>query len=449
MKVVSWLLLCASLLVFAQAFAQPPSAAKIAQGDLASLMDQAARAKGLQLLVTLDFPQVQEFGGAAAGTRRQAIASAQTNFAADLAGVNAQVVIAYTAFPIALVQMDSQALQHIIALPEVRYIQPNGLNRTADNGTNAVMHTSAVWSAGYDGTGWTIVVLDTGMQTTHPFLGGRVVAEACFSGGSGASGYSSLCPNGQGFQAGAGAGANCPYTGIGCEHGTAIAGIAAGHGTYGGGVGYDGAARGANLASIQVFSFDNNASALAAFDSNVLSALQFVHDSLVSNVNLKIAAVNLSLTSAVTSTTPCDTSAYKPAIDTLRADGVATVIATGNAGVLGISAPACVSTAISTGATDNSDNVTAYSNNANFMSLWAPGDNVGSSVPGSSYATYSGTSMAAAQVSGAWAITKQKLPTASVSSVLNVLQVTGKPIVVNGFTKARIDFDVIFANGFQ
>ena len=34
---------------------------------------------------------------------------------------------------------------------------------------------------GYDGTGTAIAIIDTGVDANHPFLAGKVVAEACFS----------------------------------------------------------------------------------------------------------------------------------------------------------------------------------------------------------------------------------------------------------------------------
>ena len=83
-----------------------------------------------------------------------------------------------------------------------------------------------MWAAGYDGTGTMIAVLDTGVDAAHPFLEGKVAAEACFS--TNAAGTSeSFCPNAQDEQIGAGAGAPCPLPD--CLHGTHVAGIAAGH----------------------------------------------------------------------------------------------------------------------------------------------------------------------------------------------------------------------------
>src|SRR5204863_97317 len=93
-------------------------------------------------------------------------------------------------------------------------------------------------------------VLDTGVDAAHPFLDGKVVAEACFS-TSAAGTTESFCPNGQDEQIGAGAGAPCPLPD--CLHGTHVAGIAAGHDASGLHTA-SGVAKGAQVIAVQVFS---------------------------------------------------------------------------------------------------------------------------------------------------------------------------------------------------
>ena len=105
-------------------------------------------------------------------------------------------------------------------------------------------------------------------------------------------------------------------------------------------------------------------------------------------------------------------------------------------------------------ATDNSDNLAAYSNSAAFVSLYAPGDDVYSSIPTNTYGYMSGTSMATPQVTGALAVLQSKFGhQATVSQLLTILQKTGKQITANGSARPRIDLgtatDAVFLDGFD
>ena len=120
---------------------------------------------------------------------------------------------------------------------------------------------------------------------------------------------------------------------------------------------------------------------------------------------------------------------------------MATVISAGNAGMVGLGVPSCISTSISVGSTDNSDAVQAFSNRSSLMSLFAPGLNIAtsSSLPANGFTSVTGTSPSASHVGGAWAVLKQRKPTATVTDILTALQNTGAPITTNGFTKPRIN----------
>ena len=97
-----------------------------------------------------------------------------------------------------------------------------------------------------------------------------------------------------------------------------------------------------------------------------------------------VASANLSLGGGIFEAT-CDDQPYKPIIDNLRSIGIATVVAAGNSGwPLGLAAPACISSAVSVGSTTKTDTVSGFSNSASFLSLFAPGDVIVSSVPGGS-----------------------------------------------------------------
>jgi hypothetical protein len=165
----------------------------------------------------------------------------------------------------------------------------------------------------------------------------------------------------------------------------------------------------------------------------------------------------MSLGSSNTYSSTCDSQnpAMTAVIDNLRSVGIATVVAAGNGGnVNGISSPACISHAISVGATSDgsgglaADQVMDFSNSDSFLSLLAPGYEITSSVPGGGFAGFAGTSMAAPHVAGAWAIARQAFPTASVDAVLAGFQNSGKPVLDpgNGHTFARIAMTLLQFN---
>src|SRR5437867_6837747 len=182
---------------------------------------------------------------------------------------------------------------------------------------------------------------------------------------------------------------------------------------------------------------------LGACTCDIRADLERVYDL---RATYAFAAVNMSLAGGLFSST-CDGEEYKPFIDNLRAAGIATVVAAGNDGSTDqVSAPACVSTAVSVGATTKDDQVAYFSNVAPFLSLFAPGDEIISSYPGGEFVVASGTSMAAPHVTGAWAVLKQAAPGASVDEVLQALSGTGVMIVDTragtGTTRPRIQVDV-------
>ena len=284
-----------------------------------------------------------------------------------------------------------------------------------------------------------VAILDTGVDKSHSFLSGKVVSEACYSTNSVFWSSTTVCPNGLEEQTGSGAGVNCPISR--CNHGTHVAGIAAGNGPS-----FSGVAKDAQIMSIQVFSridsdavcFPSSAPCVLTFTSDVISGLERVHEL---RDTFSIASANLSLGGGKF-TSACDTNiSMKAIIDNLRSVGIATVIASGNNGYTdAISFPACISSAVSVGATTKVDQVVAFSNSASFLDLLAPGVSITSSVPGDAFVSSNGTSMSTPHVAGAWTILKQQSPELSVDGALTAFKNTGQAILDtrNNITKPRI-----------
>ena len=350
-------------------------------------------------------------------------------------GANVRLARRFNQLPFVALEVGAAERAALNRSPEVVRVFDDVIVRPVLAQSVPLIQGDQAWNAGYDGTGTTIAVLDTGVDATHPFLAGKVVDEACFS--STVTGTStSFCPNGTDEQSGPGAAAPC--SAADCLHGTHVAGIAAGNGS-GAGVSFSGVAKGANVMAIQVFSQVTDATACGgvapcagAFSSDIIAGLEYVYQHAGA---FNVVAANMSL-GGQTFAAACDDQPYKPAIDSLRSINVASVIAAGNdASGSEIASPACISSAVSVGSTDKSNQVSYFSNVASFLSLFAPGDGINSSVPGGGFAQLSGTSMAAPHVAGTWAIVRQAAPNASVATVLSALRNTGLPI-----TDTRIFF---------
>ncbi len=358
------------------------------------------------------------------------IGEMQSRLLAQLAGRSISVQKRFRHIPYLAMEVDGAALQRLMELPDVSTVREDQLLYPQLEQSIPLIGADTAWGQGYTGNGQVIAVLDTGVDKFHSFLNGKVVAEACFSTTSTAAGTTSLCPNGTDTQTGDGAGVNCVYSG--CDHGTHVAGIAAGTG---------GVAKDADVLAIQVFS-RNSDNQLTAFFSDILAALDYVYDQ---RANFSIAAVNMSLGGGgYGNFLLCDQQApsIKAAIDQLRSAGIATVIAAGNLGRKSeLSIPGCLSNAVSVGASQDNDTVASFSNSASWLSLLAPGVGIRSSVPNGQFGSKSGTSMAAPHVAGAIAVLKSQNPTASVDEVLAALTLTGQSLTDsrNGFVQARLD----------
>ncbi len=430
-----------------------------------SLTEQIQHDGRARVLVELAVPvqaEAQLAGAEAVAQQRAAIQQAQDTVLSRLTLLSAAPARRLHYAPILALDVDLPTLEALRRDPLVVSVTEDTLLLPQLAGSGTLIGVPAMREQGFSGAGWAVAVLDTGIESSHPFLGGNVIAEACFSTTYAPQHITSLCAGGQTTDYGPGAAANCTSTaaedGGGmayCGHGTHVAGIATGSDDTSSGVAPD-----ADIIAIQVFSkqrADDGSSRIVAYSSDVLAALEHVYTLRDTH---RIAAVNLSLATAThyTSTTACQQySAYNAArsiVDHLRAAGIATIAATGNgAHTDGINAPACLDNVISVGATTATDEIWSGSNSAAFVDLLAPGAGIRSAFPVHGFPNYgdfvqfSGTSQAAAQVSGAWTVLKAAEPGASVGQIYDALRVSGPPLrdPRNGVELPRLKLDAALA----
>ena len=382
--------------------------------------------------------------------RRLAIADVQSRLLARRNLRTLRKLHRFRDVPFVAMEVDMSQLEDLAAHPEVVNITEDLLLHPTLQESGPHIGADIALSMGYGGAGHAVAVLDTGVDTSHPAFTGRIVAEACFSTTSTANKTVSHCPagdnpTGQDTQVGSGAGVNCEGV-LGCDHGTHVAGIVASGDGVNRGIAPD-----ADLISIQVFSRMNDffgcgfvSSCNVAFTSDVVRALEHVYSI---RDTLDIAAVNMSLGGGTyTSAADCDAAnpSMKAAIDNLREAGITAVVAAGNAGTTAsLSMPACISSAVSVGAADTADVIAGFSSSADFLDVIAPGVDIDSSVPGGSFASKSGTSMASPHVAGAWAAMRSAEPGATPGEILDALSLTGVPVTEtrSGLTFPRIQLD--------
>lgn len=364
--------------------------------------------------------------------------------AVERASAGAKVLESAESGSFFVAEVDAAALAELRKDARVKAVYADRLSVPHLARSTKVIGSDVANAAGWTGSGSTVAVLDMGIDGDHPFLAGRVVDQACFSTTDPGSGAVSLCPGGLDTQSGPGAADTgirlCMAGAVNqCGHGTHVAGIAAGLRVPG--APSDGVAPGAKVLPIQVFSRIDSAATCASvgvpapcfvsYTSDQKLALEYVTRMAKTH---NIASVNLSLGGGHPYTAHCDAdpeaAALKSEFDALLEQGVAPVVAAGNGvpGNTGVTSPACVSSAVAVGATDNADQVADFSNRGPLLDLFAPGADITSSVPDDTYAALSGTSMSAPHVAGSFAVLKQAYPALDAARILELLRETGRQV---------------------
>lgn len=433
------------------AYEAPPATVAAATVIDQSIADGAPDDR-VRLIVALRTPFAPDaaLNDSQRAAQRQSLAQSQRAVGQMASALGGSVTASFSSIPFLAIELPRGGVAVLGKRGDVARVDLDRLAEPLLDQSVPLIGADAAWAAGFDGTGQTVAVLDTGASAAHPFLQAAVVDGACFS--QGGSDYTSLCPGGASAQYGIAAGDDC-RSASGCGHGTHVAGIIAGRAP---GIDFAGVARGASLLPVVIYhrresGCSGSSPCVMSWTSDQLRALEWVYTT--ARFVRPIAAVNLSLGSGrYSAQQTCDeqNGALKAAVDNLRGVGIVTIAAAGNSGYPdALTAPACISSVVSVGASNSSlrygpiDSVASFSNGAPFLGLLAPGVSIRSSVAGGGYDTKSGTSMAAPHVAGAWAVARSAAPTASVELILATLRRTGVPVTDqrSGQTTPRIQLD--------
>ncbi|MDN7241727.1 S8 family serine peptidase [Planococcus sp. N028] len=278
----------------------------------------------------------------------------------------------------------------------IEFVQPNyKVEKTyvpSDSGYKKQWHLPKIqmpkaWDITKGSSAITVAVIDTGLQTNHPDLAGKIVSPYDVI-----TGKNSVPPH---------------------AHGTHVTGIIAASINQGG---VAGIAPNVKIMPINVFIYD------VTYDFTIAEAIIYAADK---GANI----INMSFAGGFYSYLQDDAATYA------KNKGVTLIAASGNIGSESRMYPAALPAVIAVGATDSQDNITIFSNWGKHIDLVAPGENIYSTVPGSSYGNLSGTSMAAPVVSGVAALILSKNPVLSPDQVEEILKGSALDVGTRGWDR--------------
>jgi subtilisin family serine protease len=395
----------------------------------------------VRVVIAVAVPQVSTYDANAAGRP-----SAQPRAQAVRASVIDSLATATHVEPwgrgaVFAAEVDRATFEQLAHDPRIRAVSIDDGGEGALLDSIRVIGADVVHVQGYDGSGVTVAVLDSGIDASSPNFAGRIAAQQCFCDNLDGGG---CCPNGDNHQSGAGSARDDN------GHGTHVSGIVAG----GGATAPAGVAPGARLVAVKVLDADKR---FRSF-TQIYRALEWIA---AERPDVKV--INMSFGSwSLFAPSDCDSAAIAIGMDDvvtrLRARGVLIAASAGNQSSLyGTTLPACMRDVIGVGATydvggnhhllcddDNAyvDEVTCFSNSTAGNDLLAPGALITAAGKGGGFVTMSGTSMAAPHVAGALALMQQVSGgNLTADDAERILETTGRKVVDlrNGMWFPRLD----------
>jgi subtilisin family serine protease len=333
-------------------------------------------------------------------------------------------------FSVSLPRADVERLR---TLPDVRDVLPAGSYAPQLNSSPQQIGAPALWGQSLDtaGQGMKIGIIDSGIDPAHPFFApAGYTMPAGFP--KGQERYTSakvivarvFAPKNATAPS-----ARVAYSDDDSNHGTHVAGIAAGNaGTNAGGARVSGVAPRAYLGNYKVFVQTQSGLSPNANSPAIVAAIEAAVADGMNVINFSGGEPEIEPSRDIVAL----------ALDAAAAAGVVPVVAAGNdyndVGAGSVSSPANSTRAIAVGAVDVDGSSRLH---ADFSSVGpttvshrlkpdvaAPGVDVLSSVPGG-WAAFSGTSMAAPHIAGAAALLRQRHPAWTVEQLKSALVQSG------------------------
>ncbi len=250
-----------------------------------------------------------------------------------------------------------------------------------------------------------VAVLDTGAEAAHPDLTGKVLAGAnCLTG--------TCTPGG---------------TADGNGHGTHVSGTTAALGNNGTGIVGVAFNAATQILPVKVLS-DVGSGSFAGIAAGIIWAADTI------NGMGKRGVLNMSLGGSGYSQALQDAVAYANGVG---GGAILVVVAMGNEFKrFATTYPAALTGVMAVGATDGNDNRVDFSNPGPHISVSAPGRDVYSTIPGATYAYFSGTSMASPHVAGLAALVWSANPTFTNYQVRRKIEVSATDLGSPGWDES-------------
>ncbi len=296
---------------------------------------------------------------------------------------------------------EKTAVRAYNSLEEVEYAEPNyfyyifampndaffssqyGLYNSSNQGIDAI----GGWDVEQGDSSVIIAIIDTGIDSTHEDLSGKVIQGYDFVNED----YDPRDDNG---------------------HGTHVAGIAAAK--WNNGRGIAGVCPGCSLLAVKVVTADGS------------GANSWIANGIANAVNLGARVINLSLGGLDRSST------IQLAVQQAYQRGAVVVAASGNDGSGVPLYPAAFEEAIAVGATDRYGDRASFSSYGSHLELAAPGQAIYSTLPGNSYGAWNGTSMACPHVAGLAGLLLSRNPALSNAQIRQILISTSQDLGASG-----------------